>query len=876
MGSDNPSRSASLANASPTCAADRHPESAGTRRVPSSAARMRPVRTHSRTQLRAVSRQRILVGCHWLRQCSSKWTLNLRRTGIASGTRYPRVVARYLAGASILAAVLLMPLTAPAAEPVPDNLAEIQPFLEKYCADCHNAESAEGGLNVRDYPDVAALLRDRRAWERVYDRLRVNAMPPDDAEQPPAEERQRVVDWLSHTLFTLDCSAPVDPPPVTIRRLNRVEYNNTIRDLIGVDFRPAQDFPSDDVGYGFDNIGDVLTVPPLLIEKYLAAAEQITAAALMTEDEYRVRKTVRASQLDQEGGVEDGPRDTKGLYSRGSVSTRFRVRVAGEYVIRVAAAADQAGDEPARMELRLGDDSFANFDVTGDRRPVVYERTLQLEPGRKTVSATFINDFYNEAEQADRNLYVGSIAMEGPLSTPQMPDTHTRLIGVYPSDTLTPEAAAIQNLSSFLPRAFRRTVTEDEIAPYASFVSAAIEHGDTFERGMETAIQAALVSPQFLFRVETDKRDGSPDQHQWLTDDELASRLSYFLWSSMPDDELRRVAAEQDLHDDSVLTAQIVRMLADPKAGTLVENFAGQWLNLRRLSSGDVTPDPDVFPDLGTQILGDMRHESELFLASIFSDDRPLTDLLTARHTFVNRRLARFYGLENVEFKEKDKEDEFVRVELTGDRRIGILTQPAILTLTSFPTRTSPVKRGQWVLENLLGDRPPDPPPGVPALDATREANPNLTVRQQLELHRANPTCASCHKLMDDIGFGLENFDAIGRWRDQDGSGPIDASGTLPSGESFRGPVELVTILSGRERDFVSCVAEKLLTYALGRGLEYHDQCAVTAIVDRTTANGNRFSALVTSIVLSDIFRLARPASVASRETAEEESQIAN
>ncbi|MBL8852184.1 MAG: DUF1587 domain-containing protein, partial [Planctomycetaceae bacterium] len=286
---------------------------------------------------------------------------------------------------SVLGIACALTGVALAADPIPESLAEIQPFLEKYCVDCHCADNSEGGLDVTGYPDVAALLRDRRTWGRVYDRLRVNAMPPDDSEQPSTEERQRIVDWLSHTLFTIDCTEPVEPPGVTIRRLNRVEYNNTIRDLIGVDFRPAQDFPSDDVGYGFDNIGDVLTVPPLLIEKYLSAAEQITAAALMTEDEYRIHKTVRASELEQEGGVDAGPRDAKGLYSRGSVWAHFRIRVPGEYRIIVNAAADQAGDEPARMELNLGDDSFATFDVTGDRRPVAYERTLQLPEGRRKV-----------------------------------------------------------------------------------------------------------------------------------------------------------------------------------------------------------------------------------------------------------------------------------------------------------------------------------------------------------------------------------------------------------------------------------------------------------------------------------------------------------
>ncbi|MFO1094878.1 MAG: DUF1592 domain-containing protein [Planctomycetaceae bacterium] len=738
-----------------------------------------------------------------------------------------------------------------AAEPIPDNLEAIQPFLERYCADCHAGDNAEAGVDVRRYADVAAIHSDRRTWTRIYDRLRVKAMPPDDAAQPGEDERQQAVAWLKQALFSVDCTQPVDPGQVTIRRLNRVEYNNTIRDLIGVDFRPARDFPSDDVGYGFDNIGDVLSVPPLLIEKYLAAAEQITDQALLTEDEYKLHALLRARDLKADGGVEDGPRETKALYSRGTVSARFDVRVPGEYLIRVMAGADQAGDEPARMELKLGDTVLATLDVSGDRNPQPYEHKLAIEPGARTVAVTFINDFYNPDEKLDRNLYVQSILIDGPLSPPTFPESHTRIMRAVPSDSVTAEAAAQTNLAAFLPRAFRRPVSDDELAPYVGFVTQAVARGDSFERGMQTAIQAALVSPHFLFRVETDKRANSPDGRQSLSRFELASRLSYFLWSSMPDDELLRVAAEQNLHDDAVVSQQVTRMLADPKSQALIENFAGQWLNLRRLTSGDVSPDPGTFPEVGTQLLPDMRREAELFIASIFKEDRPLTDLLTAKHTYVNKRLARLYGIENVPWTDEKKEDEFVRVDLPEGRRIGILTQPGILTLTSFPTRTSPVKRGQWVLENLLGDKPPDPPPGVPALEKTREANPNLTMRQQLELHRTNPTCASCHALMDDIGFGLENFDAIGRWRDQDSTGPINAAGTLPSGESFAGPLELVAILSARERDFVSCVAEKLLTYALGRGLEYYDQCAVDAIVDRTAAGGNRFTPLATSIALS-------------------------
>jgi hypothetical protein len=370
---------------------------------------------------------------------------------------------------------------------------------------------------------------------------------------------------------------------------------------------------------------------------------------------------------------------------------------------------------------------------------------------------------------------------------------------------------------------------------------------------MQITLQAALVSPHFLFRVETDKREQTADGRQALNDFELASRLSYFLWSSMPDDELFQLAEQGTLHEDAVLEQQVRRMMADPKSYALIQNFGGQWLNLRRLATDDVAPDPEKFPEFDDALRRDVWHETELFFASVVREDRPLTELLTARYTFLNERLAKLYGIDGVDG------DEFRRVDLADGHRAGLLTQASILTLTSYPTRTSPVKRGQWVLENLLGDKPPDPPPLVPGLEETQKANPDLSVRQQLEIHRADPTCASCHKLMDDIGFGLENFDAIGRWREEDGGQPLDTTGTLPTGESFSGPIELIAILSGRDQEFAACMAEKLLTYALGRGLEYYDKCTIDEIVQESEANDFRFSSLLTSIVRSEPFRMRRP-----------------
>ena len=736
-------------------------------------------------------------------------------------------------------------------ERVLDYAADVGPFFDLYCRDCHEGETAEAGLDLSTYDSVESIQSNRERWVQVFDRIRVNSMPPADAEQPPDGERERVTAWLDHALFYVDCGQAPDPGRVTIRRLNRTEYNNTIRDLVGVDFKPADDFPSDDVGYGFDNIGDVLSIPPLLVEKYLDAAEDISRQAIVTIEDRQIRAKIAASELEQEGAVRDGPYDSKVMVSRGRVSSTFDLPAAGEYVIRIEAGADQAGDEKAKMELKAGDRKLTVIEVTGDRSPDEYEYRFESEPGKTRVSAAFINDYYKPEEKADRNLLVKSIAIEGPVGLPdELPESHQRLMAASPDESTSLVESATLNLRGLLKRAFRRPVTDEEVAKYVRFVEMAIDRGESFERGMQVALQAVLVSPHFLFRVETDKRGESADGLPALNDFELASRLSYFLWSSMPDQELFDLAEQGVLHEDAILEQQVARMMSDPKSFALIENFAGQWLNLRRLATDDVAPDPETFPVWNDQLRDDMWRETELFFASIVREDRPVTELLDARYTFVNGNLAEFYGIEGIEG------DEYRRVELTDGRRAGVITQASVLTLTSYPTRTSAVKRGQWVLENILGDKPPDPPPLVPGLDETREANPDLSLREQLEIHRTDPTCASCHVLMDDIGFGLENFDAIGRWREKDGPFELDTSGVLPSGEAFSGPLELVSILSRRKDDFTRCLAEKLLTYALGRGLEYYDKCTVDDVVAETIDGDYRFSALLSAIVRSEPFRM--------------------
>ena len=738
-------------------------------------------------------------------------------------------------------------------EPVADYVTDIRPFFEQYCFDCHEGEYAEEGLALDGYADIASIQADRRHWEKVFDRIRVGAMPPSDSDQPTEEELERVVAWLDHTLFYVNCDLAPDPGRVTIRRLNRAEYNNTVRDLVGVNFRPADDFPSDDVGYGFDNIGDVLSVPPLLIEKYLDAAEQIAEAAILTEHARYQERRFAAREMERDGAVSNGGDDAAGFTSRGTVYSDVEL-AAGRYLIQIEAGAQQAGDERARMRLQLGDDREHVFEIRGENRSQDwYEIEWDVSAGKRRIGVSFINDYYNPEKREDRNLYVRTVLLEGPLDLPmELPESHTQLVAVTPDESRDLTEAAQENVRGLLSRAFRRPPTDEEVAQYAGFVEMTTERGESFERGMQIALQAILVSPQFLFRVETDKRPDDPDARHTLNDYELATRLSYFLWSSMPDEELFRLAGENRLHEDAVLEQQVRRMLADPRSYALIENFGGQWLNLRRLMTEDVAPAPEVFPEWNAELRADMATETELFLASVVREDRNIIDLLEGRFTFLNERLAVLYGIDGIEG------DDFRRVELTDGRRAGVLTQASILTLTSYPTRTSPVIRGKWVMENLLGDEPPDPPPLVPGLEETQAANPDLSLREQLGIHRADPTCASCHVVMDEIGFGLENFDAIGRWREQDGRFDVDATGTLPSGETFTGPMELIDILKMREWEFTGCLAEKLLTYAIGRGLEYYDQCTIEAVVQELQETDSRFSTLVTAIVKSEPFRMRR------------------
>jgi PAS domain-containing protein len=610
------------------------------------------------------------------------------------------------------------------------------------------------------------------------------------------------------------------------------------------------------------------------MEKYLAAAERIAEQSIVADSKAFIKSQRRDRRQLASDGQADYNRDNRRwtISSAGSVYAEFDFPRAGRYRIRVEARQTPAGNEPAKLELRLGDKKVETFEVTAIDKRGTYEVETRSKAGKHRLAAHFINDFYDpgnkDEKRRDRNLIIESFEVDGPLDLRQddYPEAHRKLLLVRPDDKTPVLEAARRNLYPLVGRAFRRPASAEEVAGFSRLVESAMKDGDSFEQAMQVAVTAVLVSPQFLFRVERDPvpREGEAAESKQraeasprplvgalavreLDDFELASRLSYFLWSSMPDDDLFASAAAGKLRDPAHREQQIRRMLADPKSDALVQNFALQWLNLRMLDG--VTPDPEKYPEFSPELKADMRRETELFVQAIIREDRSLLDFLDGRFTFVNERLAKHYGIKDV------RGDEFRRVDFADDRRGGIVTQASVLTLTSNPARTSPVKRGKWILENLLGSPPPDPPPDVPELEATQKAKPGLSLRQQLEIHRTNAVCASCHKTMDQLGFGLENFDPIGRWRDKDGSNSIDSSGELPGGDKFAGPGELTGVLKARRDEFVRCLAERMLTFALGRGLVSQDRCAIDTIVEWAQKKDYRFSALVVEIADSDPFR---------------------
>ena len=747
---------------------------------------------------------------------------------------------------------------------------EVVPFLAKYCYDCHGGGKSKGDITLDKYRDGKELPRDRDLWEDVAELVRTGQMPPKDKAnrrpRPDPAEAEAAVKAVETILAEFDCSGSQQHGRVTIRRLNRVEYNHTIRDLVGVDFNPSADFPNDDVGYGFDNIGDVLSVSPLLLEKYLTAAEAILERAIVIADPPKPKKERLGSPRPSFGAGGERRGGGQFLHGRGQIAGQIYLDE-GDYTVRADVFGQQLGDEPVRAAIRVGVETLREFEVTATAaEPATIEAKVRIKGGSRTIAVAFLNPYTEppkpgeepepepvprkncdpfRAVDPDKNkrvLVVRNISLDGPYNPPppELPEAHRRIFAHRPDQT--PREAAREIIGRFAAKAFRRPGRPEEVDRLLKLYDLGEQDGDRFEDRIRRALEGVLIWPDFLFRVELDPPGLAPGTSFPIGEYELASRLSYFLWSSMPDDELFDLAGRGKLRED--LEPQVRRMLADPRSAAFVRNFPGQWLTTRKLAY--VAPDPKEFPGFDEDLRSAMVRETELFFEAILRENRSILDLLDADFSFVNERLAKHYGIEGV------KGTEFRRVKLPANRG-GVLTQASILTLTSNPTRTSPVKRGKWVLDQILGTPPPPPPPDVPSLPETKQLTG--TLRQVMEQHRANATCASCHNRMDPIGFAFENYDAVGAWRDKDGDTTVDPSGVLPGGRAFRGPAELKAILRDKKEQFSRSLVEKILTYAIGRGLEYYDRCAVDEILEALRRDDDRFVALMVGVVESGPFQ---------------------
>ena len=660
-----------------------------------------------------------------------------------------------------------------------------------------------------------------------------------------------------------------DPGRVTVRRLNRAEYNNTVRDLVGVDLRMADDFPADDAGYGFDNIGDVLSLPPILMEKYMSAADRIARAAIIARPPFEptLEKHLASRVKGEEGYFSDGAFRITHVFPA-EAEYELQIRIVDSRYRPKEGEPPPPMPAPAQMVVWLDTRQVGTFEVEADH----YERgtfdlSLKTTASEHQVYAKFLSDGLEgipqkkdpavkkllllENKKDERKLFVDNFVILGPFKVKPLPvtESHKRIMICGDPDGRYQPKCARQILDKLVRRAYRRPVQEREIEALLRLVELVDQEGESFAQGIQQVLRAILVSSHFLFRIEQHPDPNNPRLFHEINPHELAARLSYFLWSSMPDDELFLAAEKGELGAAERVERQVRRMLGKPNSRALVENFGGQWLQLRNLES--VTPDPDRFPNFDHELRTAMLRETALFFETIVQEDRSVLDFLDAPFTFLNGRLADHYGIEDV------TGDQFRRVKLDGGQRGGILTHGSILTVSSYPTRTSPILRGKWLLDNILGGSPPDPPAGISELNE-EEVGLHGTLREQLEQHRSNPGCAACHMKMDALGFGLENYDAVGAWRTHDSGFPIDASGTLPGGKSFSGPYELRRILANEKKDFARRLTEKMLTYALGRGLERYDEPTIEEIVERLERDQYRFSRLIVEIANSKPFRMRR------------------
>ena len=800
----------------------------------------------------------------------------------------------------VLAAAGLPQAAAQAPEPAaPASAASVRAALDGFCVRCHNDRLRTSGLAL-DTRDLAHVGADAEIWERVIVKLRARTMPPAGSPRPAEATYRAVASWLETEIDTLALASPDPGRGETFHRLNRAEYRAAVRDLLAVDVDVAALLPADDTyEHGFDNNGDVLSISPDLVGRYLSAARRISRLAVGIPP---IGPTVATYRVHPALLQDDRQDDRLSFGSRGGIAIPHYFPVDGEYTIRIRLHrnfSDYIIGYAAPQELDVRVDGalvtrfeVGNADAVGQMAPLSFAGNIAGDPeweyymntgdahlevrfparaGQRTVGVSFVRRFaelegvlqprnrgYGRFvdERYDENAAVEQVAVGGPYSVEGPGDTPSRraIFACRPAADAAADdeqACAGRILGRLARRAYRRPVDGGDIDALLDFFRAGRRDGG-FDDGIQFALERMLVDPEFLFRVERDPEDAAPGAPYRLGDLELASRLSFFLWSSIPDDELLDAAAEGRLGDPAELERQTRRLLADGRSRALVDNFASQWLRLRNLESQE--RESADYPEFDENLREAFRRETELFVESTIREDRSLLELLSANYTFVNERLARHYGIRGV------YGDRFRRVTLDPDHpRGGLLGHGGLLMVTSYPNRTSPVVRGKWLLETILGAPPPEPPPNVPGLPDRGEGGEPASVRERLERHRANPACAGCHAPMDPLGFALENFDAIGIWRtDSEAGQPIDASATMPSGVAFEGPAGLRRVLLNRGEDFAATVTEKLLAYALGRGLEYTDRPAVRRILRDAAADDYRWSSIVQGIVKSTPFQWRR------------------
>ena len=764
--------------------------------------------------------------------------------------------------------------------PVPGALTPIEAkaVVDKYCVTCHNERAKTAGL-VLDTIDFTKVAADAEPLEKVVRKLGTGSMPPQGMPGPDKATHDALISFLVRELDAAAAAKP-DPGRAILRRLNRTEYANAIRDLLDLDINVAALLPVDNSSYGFDNIGDVLGVSPVLMERYLTAARRISAVAVgdaaeipVIADTYRVRPdTAQDKHLDgfplgTRGGLlvtHTFPLDAEYTFFVHLLTTTVSNIRGLEYPHDVVLLVD--GAEVARASVGGKEDMDKSFENATTQMEAINARLtfrVKVKAGPHAVAATFVQKSaalpnatlqpylqttsdtvdYTGVPHVESLLLTGPYNVSGPGDTP----SRRRILFCKPTSTADEPGCATKILSTVARRAYRRPLTDDDVRTLSEFFANGRRKG-TFEAGIELGLRRILASPDFVFRMEHDPAKLGPGAVYRISDVELASRLSFFLWSSIPDDELLQLGIQGRLKDEAVLDQQIKRMLADPKAVAIVDNFAGQWLYLRNLRAH--VPDQTEFPDFDHTLRSAMQREMELFFDSIIRENRSVLDLLTANYTFVNERLARHYNIPNV------YGSHFRRVTLEQEERRGLLGKGAILTVTSYATRTSPVVRGKWILENIVGTPPPPPPPNVPALEENGQGKKPRSMRERLEAHRSNPVCAQCHRLMDPIGFALEPFDAVGASRVRESGSPIDGSGQLANGLKVNGPVSLREALVSDPTIFVTTMTEKMLTYALGRGLGAEDMPTVRSIVRSAARTNYRFSSMVAGIVRSTPFQM--------------------